>query len=76
MCTCARGGWGGERERGRRMYACTDRWGTEIEVCSSAVQENKFRCQIEDPAIRHARVEAGRTGGGDGTARSGVLTFT
>lgn len=58
MCTCARGVWGGERERGRR----TDRWGTEIEVCSSAVKENKFWCQIEEPAVRHA-LRGGGMGG-------------
>lgn len=75
MYMCERREGGGEREWGRRMYARTDRWGAEIEVCSSAVKENKFWCQIEDPAIRDA--DEGRGGGRrDGTARSGLLTFT
>lgn len=65
MCTCARGGWGGEREWGRRMCARTDRWRTEIEVCSSAVKENKFCCQIEDPAIQHAGEGRGGRAGGE-----------
>lgn len=75
MCTCARGGWGGERERGRRMYARTDRWGTEIEVCSSAVKENKFWCQIEDPAIRHAREGVEGRGGAGGETEQPARVF-